>query len=334
MPLRILTWGGRWEQSLAHVIGPFEERASCRVELVRQVGLGLPAELERALESGSPPPVDLVWAGASVSRRAAEAGYTVPLDGLVSGLGELRARAAPEALRAWPIVHPYIVQYVLVFRRDCISGIPTSWDELEKETHRGRVALYPDGNGFFPIAQILGGGRVSDIPGDMNPCWRALERLAPNVGFLGYSPALVEPMGRSRISLAFRTLPNALGFQDDGLDVDWVAPREGVSDTVDALWIPRGNRDAAVADAAAFIETALSRSVQQAWCERLGVMPVHAGAERPSFFDRGRLPRDADDLNEILYVSELEKYRHESEWTQRFRKLLLEAPLNASLSTI
>src|SRR5262249_24037570 len=153
----------------------------------------------------------------------AEAGQTVDLEPLVRGLDELSPRAAPEAMRGWPIAHAYVVYYVLVYRRAAVREAPVSWSELETPAHRRRVAVYPKGNGLFPVLQLLGGGLVDAIPETMDPAWRALERLRDQISFIDYSPTLAGPLQSGDVSLAFRTLPNALGFREDGLDIDWVA---------------------------------------------------------------------------------------------------------------
>lgn len=320
-PLRVLSWGGRWGRALGEtVVRPFEEQTGEEVRVVPQVGLGIPDSLRSALTTGGRPPFDVVWSGISAAIHAAEAGHTVPLDGL-RGLDQLRRRAAPEGLDGWPFVHPYVVYYVLVYARGGSHPAPRSWSDLIDGRYRRRVGLYPRGNGFFPVAQLLGGGAVEDIPSAMAPCWRGLHRMREQIGFLDYSPALVEPLRRGDVTLAFRTLPNALGFRDDGLDVEWVAPVEGVPDTVDAFWIPRGLDEATIARAAAFIEFALSAPVQARWCASLGTMPVHPDVGRPDIMNGTNLPMHADERSP-LYVSELVKHRHQAEWEFEFERVV------------
>lgn len=321
-PLRVLSWGGRWQRALVDaVIRPFEERANEAVEITTHVGLDIPAALHDSLTHGGRPPVSVVWSGVSAARRAAERGHTVRLQGRASALGGLRSRAAPEGLEGWPFVQPYVVHYVLVYRVDAFATAPRSWTELTNAAHRRKVALYPNGNGFFPVAQLLGDGKLDEIPRDMAPCWLGLQRVKSQVRGCEYSPALVEPLRRGDVTLAFRTLPNALGFDDEGIAVDWTAPIEGVPDTVDALWIPQGLDEPTVVRAAAFIDFALSAPVQEAWCARMGTLPVHPMARRPAVMDRARLPLHADDLDGTLYVSEIVKYRHQAAWEAAFARV-------------
>jgi putative spermidine/putrescine transport system substrate-binding protein len=127
---------------------------------------------------------------------------------------------------------------------------------------------------------------------------------------------------RGELDLGYRALPNVLAFQRDGLDVDWVAPKEGIADTTDAMWIPRGLAPDVLACARAYIEFALSARVQDHWCKLLGALPLNRNArERSGVFARARMPDDPDDLDRVLYVPEHVKATYEPAWEATFESL-------------
>lgn len=327
--LSVLSWAGRWGWALREAVsGPFERQTGIRVEHRTHVGLKLPDALLSALAQGASPPVDLVWSNSVPALRAARAGFCDPLDpAQMPVLAELRPRARPATAgpsdRLWPVVHPYVVYYVLVYREDaCPGGPPPSWDVLLDPRHRGKIALYPGGNGFYPIAQVMAGGRVEDIPANMEPCWSYLRKLRPQIGELDYSIGMEERLRSGALELCFRALSNALAFRAADLPVNWSIPREGTTDTVDALWIPKGVSERAREFARRYIAFALQPDVQQHWGECLGAMPVHPGAQIPTLF-RGRadLPEHADDHRGILRLSEHLKVEFEPEWEARFRQI-------------
>lgn len=326
-PLRVLSWAGAWGAALRDGVSrPFEEVAGIPVDAVRHVGLRLPEALVRALEARGEPPVDVVWCNTSPALRAAGRGWCEPLDG-APVLAELADRARPRGLdgrlEGWPIVQTYVTHYVLTYRT-CLYPVrpPDSWTVLERAQHAGRVVLYPGGNGFYPVAQLLGGGAISDIPTDMAACWAAVRRLRGQLGASSYSIGLNEVIRRGDIDLCYRALPNVLAFQADGLDVDWVAPREGIADTTDAMWIPRGLAPEVAERARAYICFALSAPVQDRWCGLLGTLPVNRNArERSAVFDRAGMPRDADTRDGMLYVPEHVKATHEPAWETTFEAL-------------
>lgn len=318
----MLSWKGAWGDALERAVSrPFHDATQIAVEAVPHVGLRLPAPLTRALDAGGEPPVDVVWCNTSPALRAARQGWCEPLADLPV-LGALADRARTPRLDGWPIAQLYVVHYVLAYRRAQYPAPPASWRVLERPEHAGRVVLYPGGNGFYPVAQVLGGGRVSTIPDDMAACWATVGRLRSQLGPRSYSIGLSEVIRRGDIDLCYRALPNVLAFQADGLDVDWVAPGEGVADTTDAMWIPRGLPPDVQACARAFIAFALSAPVQDRWCGLLAALPLHRDARhRHPAFDRRGLPADPDAATGVLYVPEDVKARHELVWEARFEAL-------------
>jgi putative spermidine/putrescine transport system substrate-binding protein len=322
-PLRVLSWRGAWGDALERGVSrPFQDATQIAIEPVPHVGLRLPDPLERALRSGGEPPVDVVWSNTSPALRAAQHGWCEPLDGMAV-LGELAERARLPALDGWPIAQTYVAHYVLVYRQDHYPARPPqSWSVLEHRDHAGRIVLYPGGNGFYPVAQVIGGGRVSDIPDRMDPCWATVRRIAPQLGPRSYSISLHEQIRRGEIDLLYRALPNVLAFQGDRLNVDWAVPREGIADTTDAMWVPRGLPADALAAARAYIEFALSPAVQNRWCKLLGTLPVHRDArDRSAVFERAGMPSDPDDLTGVLHVPESIKASHELAWEATFESL-------------
>jgi putative spermidine/putrescine transport system substrate-binding protein len=323
--LAVLSWKGGWGAALEREVSrPFEARTGIRVRHVPHVGLALPNALLESWTAGTRPPIDVAWTNVGAALRAAHAGRCEDLDtSSVPSLAQLAPRARPEGVQGWPFAIAYVVYYVLTYRRAaCPEGPPESWNALLDARHRGKVALYPGGHGFFPVAQVLGGGRLDDMPHEMSACWAYFSKLRPQIGALDYSISMGEAIRRGELDLAFRALTNALAFRDEGLDVGWVAPREGVPDTVDTLWIPRGIPAAASARARAYIDFALSREIQERWCDALAAMPVHRDARVPRLLaDHPRLPDGPDEHTGVLHIAESLKLEHEGTWTQRFEAL-------------
>ncbi|MEX3613670.1 MAG: extracellular solute-binding protein [Burkholderia gladioli] len=331
--LKILSWRGRWGLAFQEtVLAPFTAETGIAVEPVHHIGLRLPAALRGALAQGARPTVDVVWSNTAPALRASRHGWCAPLTG-IDALADLHARANLPEDGEPTIAQAYVVPYVLVYRRACYpDGPPRSWRALFDTRHAGKVVMYPGGNGFYPIAQQLGGGSVAEIPDRMAPCWSTVAELAPLLGRPDYSIGMETQLARGDIDLCLRALPNALAFMAAGLEVDWTVPEEGTTDTTDALWIPRGLAPEVEARARAFIAFALSPRVQQRWCEALGALPMNRLATpSPAIVSHPRLPRDADDHQAVLFVPESVKARFESHWESNFDALLASTP-RASLT--
>jgi hypothetical protein len=66
----------------------------------------------------------------------------------------------------------------------------------------------------------------------------------------------------------------------------------------------------------------MSREVQERWCGRMGVLPVHPGAGLPaSLLANPGLPRSLDDLSGVLHVHEDVKADHQESWERMFEAI-------------
>lgn len=325
--LRIQSWRGIWGESLLHeVLQPFEAVTGIATERVFHVGLHLPESLTDSLDQRRPPPVDVVWCNTPQALRAARRGWATPLlskipSTVLYDLAHMNTNHPDDR----NIAQVYAVHYVLLYHRSYFPLTPpSSWNVLFKPEFAGRLVLYPEGNGIFPVAQVLGGGAIRDIPLRMAPCWSIVQRLASQLGLSNYSIGLEKRLSDRAIALCYRALPNALAFQSKGLDVGWVIPDEGIADTTDALWIPRGLDQKRTAQARRLIAFALSADIQSRWCATLGTLPMHRDAAIPPLFAlHPRLPCNADDNTGILNVSEVTKAIWEPTWARKFDYLTM-----------
>lgn len=269
-------------------------------------------------------PVDVIWSNAVPALHAAARGHCVPLDQACLPTAQLHSRSLPADQTNVPLVHPYVVHYVLGYHTlNFPKAPPASWNDLLSARHRGKVALYPGGNGFYPVAQLMGGGTVSDIPYAMDACWSYLTRMRACVGELAYSIGMEERLRQRTLTLCFRALPNILAFQAAGVPMRWTVPQEGTSDTLDALWIPCGTPSEQAELAMHYIRFALQANTQERWCAYLGTLPVHRQAcPPPALRDCPGLPDHADDLRGILYIPESVKARHQHAWEARFTRIM------------
>jgi putative spermidine/putrescine transport system substrate-binding protein len=315
--LKILSWGGAWGRVLHDEVSePFTRQTGIGVEPQFHVGLHLPESLAG---------LDLVWSNAVPALKiAAEGGCAFLNEEELPNLASLHPRAMPLASSlGWPLVCPYAVHYVLGYRRSAFPGPkPDSWSVLLEPRFRGKIALYPEGNGIHPIAQVMGGGRLEDIPEEMEACWKFIAELRPQVGRLDYSIGMEERIQREELDIFFRALPNALAFREAGLDVDWAAPREGIADTLDAFWIPKNLSEEKLGWAKRYIDFALSPPILERWCAKLGALPLSLKAA-PSALFRGHreLPGTADDCRGVLHISEAVKLENAVEWKNKFEKI-------------
>jgi putative spermidine/putrescine transport system substrate-binding protein len=321
-----MSWAGGWGQALKDAVSePFSRMTGIPVRHVVNIGLKLPTGLVKALHLEERPPFDVVWSNSVAALQMATLRYCDPLDEETApSLKSLFERARPSGFEiSWPFASAYVVYYVLTYRTEVFPlHAPDTWEVILEPRFKNKVALYPGGNGIYPLAQILGGGALEDIPCIMEPCWDYLRKLRPQVNKLDYSIAMGEMIRRRELDIAFRALTNAIAFRNEGLDVLWAAPKEGVTDTTDALWVPRNLPENVAYWAKQYINFALSREVQQNWCCKLGTMPMNRQASTPAMFsEMSMLPRAADDFRGVLHISDEIKMTYETAWEAYFSEI-------------
>jgi putative spermidine/putrescine transport system substrate-binding protein len=318
--LVVSSWGGRWDLALRTAVSiPFQDRTGIPVRHLAHVGLDLPPTLASALEQKKRPPCDVVWCHSVAARRAIAWGEVLD-EACVPRARELVTRAIPRGDAERRVVHPYILHYVLVYRTAAGDGSPPeSWEALLDPRRRERLALYPGGNGLFGIAQLLGGGRLEDIPSNMDACWSFMRRLRLQRPAFQYSVGdMAQSFADGTLTLAMRALTNALHFKSRGVPVDWIAPREGVPDATDALWVPIGLEPHVAHWAKRYVDMALEPAVQTQWCDLLGTLPVHPQAEVPRLLTE---LRGAHGRIRTIQISDQVRVACEPRWANEFQRL-------------
>jgi putative spermidine/putrescine transport system substrate-binding protein len=328
--LTVMTWPltSLWGQALKECVSDiFSYETGIPVGHIEFTSVDLPPGLTEALENGRRPPCEVVYCNTIPAIHLARAGRTDPLEEeTFPALKEvdIRARPAAEGLVGWPFVIAYDVRYVMMYREAAFpQGPPPSWNVMLDPAFRGRVSLYPGGKGFFPVAQVMGGGTLEDIPSNMGPCWNFLKALRPQVQVMGFNKTMTEYVKRGEIDIHFTVLTNIMQWKDQGYGVFWHVPNEGASVGDDALFVPAGLEDNVSYWAKQYVATALREDVQRKWCGQLGLCPVRRDIPRPERFAGDHAyPDGPDDFSNALFVPNavVEKYEH-GPWRREFEKI-------------
>ena len=308
--LRIMTWplSSLWGLALKECISDrFTDHFGIPIHHIEVTGVDAPLDILQAARDGRPPPCDVLYCNTIPAIHLAQAGLCDALDEAeFPVLKQLNPRARPVAdgLNGWSFVIVYDVRYVMMYREAAFpGGPPESWKAMVDPARKGRVSVYPGGKGFFPIAQVAGGGLLRDIPANMAPCWNFLRLLRPQVRVLEFNTRMTEHIRRGEIDLHCTVLTNIMQWKDQGYGVDWHVPSEGISVGDDALAVPRGLSDSVSFWAKQYVAFAVWKDVQRDWTARLGLCPVNTGIERPErFWGDPAYPDRPDDYSKALFV--------------------------------
>ncbi len=320
----VRAWGGVWVDSLkTGVSDPFTAATGIAVRHDLTEDNEIKPRIWAAVDQGRVPPIHINWDTTANATSSALRGACEDLSDLPN-LATVLPLARPIGLDGVPIVNTYAYVYVLAYRPEAFpDGAPISWQVLLDPRFKGRIALYNDGIGFHPSAQIAGGGTLAGIPDDMEPCWDFIGRLKVQEPLLGEDPDFTAWFQNGEIDVACTISSNAREAKRNGVDVAWTVPTEGAKVDTDGMWIPKGLPENELYWAKQYINFALSTEAQQVWLDGLGLPGVAPGLTPPAdLVGDPSFPTTEADFAKLLLVAPRIQAEHTADWFARFKDIM------------
>jgi putative spermidine/putrescine transport system substrate-binding protein len=322
--LIVRAWGGVWVEALEKGVSkPFAERTGIAVRHDLTEDNELRPKIWAAVDQRRAPPIHVNWDTTTNATKSALRGVAEDL-GDLAALKEMLPAARPTGFDGVPLINMYSYVYVLAYRDEAFpSGAPDSWQVLLEPRFKGRIALYDDGIGFQPPAQIAGGGTLAGIPDDMEPCWSFMRKVKAQDPLLGEDPDFTTWFQNGEIDLACTILSNARAAKQNGIKVSWTVPKEGAKVDTDAMWIPKGLPEAELYWAKRYVDFAMSQEAQQEWTAALGLPGLRPGLTPPADLKGDpAYPTSPEDFKRLLSVPSPVLVKHEAEWSQKFNEIM------------
>ncbi|WP_182084886.1 PotD/PotF family extracellular solute-binding protein [Aureimonas sp. ME7] len=320
----VRAWGGSWVDALkAGVSDPFTAATGISVRHDLTEDNEIQPKVWAAVAQKRVPPIHVNWDTTVNATKSALRGVTEDLSDL-SNLSKVTELARPVGLDGFPIVNTYGYVYVLAYRPGAFpDGPPTSWKVLLDPKFKGRVALYNDGIGLHFPAQVAGGGKLEDIPTNMQPAWDFITQVKAQSPLLGEDPDFTTWFQNNEIDVACTISTNAREAKKNGIDVAWVVPEEGAKFDTDGLWIPKGLPENELYWAKRYIDFAITKDAQQVWLDGLGLPGVVEGLTPPSDLTNDpSYPTKPADFDHLIRVSSKVQVENQSEWFAKFKAIM------------
>lgn len=322
--LTVRAWGGAWQKALEDgVAKPFSAKTGIRVLIDNTEEEVMQTKIWTAQRQNRRPPVAVDWDTTLNATASAVRGATVDLSGLPN-LSAMLPAAKPQGFDGWPMVNTYGYVFVMAYSTKAFpDGAPDSWMAMLDPKFKGRIALYDDGSGFTPVAEILGGGTLADIPDNMDPAWDFYRKLAKQQPLLGEDSDFTNWFQQGQIDIACTIMTNARAAKQSGIAVDWTVPKEGARYDTDCLWIPQGLPDNETHWARQFVNFALSADALETWANGLGLPPNRAGLNVPEDL-RGdpAYPTTEADFKKLIQPSAKIVTRNTHKWYREFKQIM------------
>jgi len=267
-------FGGKFEDEYRKaIVTPFAQKYGAAVTLK----YGDASQwLTSAIVNKASPEIDLLWLA-----------YPQSVQAIVESLcQELKVEDIPNLAQVEPIwfdgfkrrgVGLDYASFGIAYRTDLVGAAPTSWVDLWKPEYRGKLAL-PDitasgGYETLVMAAIAHGGSEINI----EPGFQALAKLRPSVRkFYKSNPEAAQLLERGEVAVAGWFDGRTWGLLDAGVKANWIAPKEGAPAGMVSYHIPAATRDPGLCKQ--FIDFAISKGPQDAFCNSMGYGPVNRTA--------------------------------------------------------
>lgn len=320
----VRAWGGSWVEALKKgVSDPFTAATGIAVRHDLTEDNEIQPKLWAAVAQKRIPPIHVNWDTTTNATKSALRGVTEDLSDL-SNLKNTTDLAKPVGLDGYPIVNTYGYVYVLAYRPSAFpKGAPKSWKDLLDPKFKGRIALYNDGIGFHFPAQVAGGGKLSDIPANMEPAWNFIREIKKQNPLLGEDPDFTTWFQNGEIDAACTISTNAREARANGVDIKWTVPVEGCKFDTDGLWVPKGLPENELYWAKQYVNFAITKDAQQVWLDGLGLPGVVPGLTPPAdLVNDPSYPVKPEDFEHLIRISSQVQVENESTWFGKFKEIM------------
>ena len=206
----------------------------------------------------------------------------------------------------------------IAYRSDMVKTPPRSWKDLwDRPELKGKVGLYEITNtaGYsflMTTAKIYGSG-----PFDFDTGFRQIERLQP-FPQAALAGALAVLLTRGEIAAGPLDIGETLALKKKGVQVDWVAPVEGMFmfDQTFSLLKHGPNKEGAYA----FLDHMLSEDIQIRLMREFYAIPVNRNVKVPPDLAK-EVPFTVSDLDNIVAFDWLEANRQRAAVIEQWNRM-------------
>jgi putative spermidine/putrescine transport system substrate-binding protein len=174
-----------------------------------------------------------------------------------------------------PYISPHIYSgKVVLYNPKMISPAPTKIADLWDPKHQGKVGVIDIQFNYTTMAAALAGGGKT---GDFETAKKMLleKKLQPRI--YPTNEALAQGLKTEEIGLCIMWKARAVQWQNAGIPVQTIAPKDGIITYMSGFTIPKNAPNKA--GAYAWLDSALEPSAQEAFAVDMGYNPVVSNAK-------------------------------------------------------
>jgi putative spermidine/putrescine transport system substrate-binding protein len=272
--LKLMTWGGQWQDIFRPVATEFEKKTGIKVEFVVQSGAS--DGMTKLTAQRANPQVDVWTSIESMVQAASQAGLLAELDTKrIPNMLEV-----PAALRTGTGVAIWLSPRGIFYRKDLVPFEINKWQDLWDPRLKGKIGVTfeLDRGSFLIMAALLNGGSENNI----GPGFEKVKLLQDNIhAVYKTDPESIKLLETGEISVAgWGILPNVYRRLGPDSQYRFVMPAPRFLATI-PVSIVKGRGAEQLAAAEAFVDFMLSAESQTVMASIAGTIPANPKAKVP-----------------------------------------------------
>lgn len=322
--LFVRAWGGAWSDALKQKVSDeFSKLTGITVTHDNTYHAEMKTKIWEAQAQNRTPPVHINWDVSDIAYESAVHGACVDLADLPV-IADMKAAAVPVGVTGVPYLNPYLYVYALIYRPSKFpDGAPKSWKVLLDPQFKGRIVATSSGNGIIHAAQVAAGGKVSDMPDNMQAGWDFIAEFRKQNPLLGKDEDMTKWWEQNEADVALNIISNVTDIRDKGGDVAWTVPEEGAYATNDCLWVPKGFPQNEEYWAKQYVNFAMTKDPNQNWCDALALPGLNKGFVAPAKFkDDPAYPTTDEQLKKVFFIPSEIQVKHWDEWVLKYKSIM------------
>jgi putative spermidine/putrescine transport system substrate-binding protein len=316
--LVVQVWGGTYEETMReYAIPAFEEETGATVEVITGA-----APLTQFATEGDAASADIVHIDSTEVVKGTEMDVLETIDkSKLSNANDLYEEAFiydNAVVTNWG-------SYGICYRKDLVETPPTKWMDMWDSAYSGgKVGVMDVGmGGGLELADMVARIQGTDITDKDNwdNVFAKLEELKDNIGIYGNQHADVEALLQTGdIYMAIETNGRAISLMQEGLDVGFCAPEEGVPAMTSYVAMAKGSQNKDLAYE--FMDILLSPEIQKQYAINNYYAPSNSTTEVPDDL-KEFMPYGQEEISKLVYLDTagLEPIKAEfvERWNQEFK---------------
>jgi putative spermidine/putrescine transport system substrate-binding protein len=290
--ITIRVWSGPYQKAFAATVAKqFTKATGVGVHWDTTDELVSYQKIDQQIRSGIRPQADASMQAQQRAYLDAVRGLTLPISkklapNMNKGVFAIAAPSGtPKSSQTWAYANPYSVTVSLVVNTARVKpGAITKWSDIFDPKYKRSIVLDQTfWSTAFPLAKSMGIDPAKNAPQSMDPVWKRIHQLKPNLTALGNGQDVTTALTNGNASIAVTCTCNVISAISSGAKLALVVPRDAMFMVADGYYIHKGIPAANYYYAQVFANYLYSAATQAYLAKDQGLVPTVAGTPVPGY---------------------------------------------------